>query len=605
MAINTATKAKSHNAGGGGGGGGGTAVSEGDSNSSPSPPPSPPPPPPPRHFGRRRSRSSKFRKDSFPAAAGVFLRWNFRYLLFLPLLYISGLIMCVGPFSTALLALGRGSVPGAVYRSHELFERLWPDITADNSTAIQLASVWQYKRRFKVQRPCPNSSIPATKRRYAWTGESSGASGYLIVNANGGLNQQRSAICNAVAVAGLLNAALVIPQFDFNRVWKDPSEFGDIYDLDRFISVLEKHVKVVKALPDEVMRKYDYNMTSIHTIRVPPWAPAKYYTGQIYPVLREHGVVRFAPFANRLAMSVPAHIQLLRCITNYKALRFALPVSTLAEKLVNRMVEKSTKNGGKYVSIHLRFEEDMVAFSCCIYDGGAAERYELASFREAEWKEKFKRKDREVNPGLNRIDGKCPLTPLEVGLLLRGMGFDNTTSIYIASGKIYQADRHLKPLLRMFPLLYFKETLATAEELAPFKGYSSRLAALDYTVCLYSEVFVTTQGGNFPHFLMGHRRFLFNGHAKTINPDKRKLAILLQEKTISWKGFKDEMQVVLEESDRKGMMVPRVKKINRKTSIYKYPLPECSCLQAQNSSHRLSNNHQGSDLLASQHKSTR
>ncbi|CAI0587240.1 unnamed protein product [Linum tenue] len=594
MAINTAAKPKSHNAGCGGG-----AVTDGDTNSSPSPPPSPPPPPPPsRHFGRRRSRSSKFRKDSFPAAA---LRCNFRYLLFLPLLYISGLIMCVGPFSTAILALGRASVPGAVYRSHELFERLWPDIIVDNSTAIQLPSVWEYKRRFKVQRPCPNSRELIC---FSSIAESSGSSGYLIVNANGGLNQQRSAICNAVAVAGLLNAVLVIPQFDFNHVWKDPSEFGDIYDPDHFISVLEKHVKVVKALPDEVMRKYDYNMTSIHTIRVPPWAPANYYMGQIYPVLREHGVLRFAPFANRLAMSVPAHIQLLRCITNYKALRYASPVSTLAEKLVNRMVEKSTRNGGKYVSVHLRFEEDMVSFSCCIYDGGAAEKYELASFREAEWKEKFKRKDREVNPGLNRIDGKCPLTPLEVGLLLRGMGFDNSTSIYIASGKIYQAERHLKPLLKMFPLLYFKETLATAEELAPFKGYSSRLAALDYTVCLYSEVFVTTQGGNFPHFLMGHRRFLFNGHAKTIKPDKRKLVVLLQEKTISWKGFKDEMQVMLAESDRKGLMVPRVKKINRKTSIYMYPLPECSCLQAQNSSHRLSN-HQGSDLLASQDKSTR
>ncbi|MCL7042292.1 hypothetical protein MKW94_013766, partial [Papaver nudicaule] len=62
-------------------------------------------------------------------------------------------------------------------------------------------------------------------------------------------------------------------------------------------------------------------------------------------------------------------------------------------------------------------------------------------------------------------------------------------------------------------------------------GYASRLAALDYTVCLYSEVFVTTQGGNFPHFLMGHRRFLY-GHAKTIKPDKSKLVLLLQNTSI-------------------------------------------------------------------------
>ena len=53
--------------------------------------------------------------------------------------------------------------------------------------------------------------------------------------------------------------------------------------------------------------------------------------------------------------------------------------------------------------------------------------------------------------------------------MLRGMGFGNDTSIYLASGKIYNADRNLAPLLEMFPLLQTKETLASDEELAPFK----------------------------------------------------------------------------------------------------------------------------------------
>jgi hypothetical protein len=60
------------------------------------------------------------------------------------------------------------------------------------------------------------------------------------------------------------------------------------------------------------------------------------------------------------------------------------------------------------------------------------------------------------------------------------------------------------------------------------------MAAIDYTVCLHSEVFVTTQGGNFPHFLMGHRRYLYGGHAKTIRPDKRKLALLFDNPNIGY-----------------------------------------------------------------------
>jgi hypothetical protein len=143
--------------------------------------------------------------------------------------------------------------------------------------------------------------------------------------------------------------------------------------------------------------------------------------------------------------------------------------------------------------------------------------------------------------------------------MLRGMGFNNKTAIFLASGKIYKSEKTMAPLLEMFPLLQTKETLASDEELAPFKvwvrsaiykllwnlwvlllmthcwqNFSSRMAAIDYSVCAYSEVFVTTQGGNFPHFLMGHRRYLYGGHSKTIKPDKRRLAILFDNPRIGY-----------------------------------------------------------------------
>ncbi|KAG4963545.1 hypothetical protein GYH30_040258 [Glycine max] len=540
------------------------------SSSSPSPPPSPR-----RHSGgprcRRRVRPEKNSSESRRLVAGIMARRSLRFFFLLPLVYISGLLMCVGPFSALI---GHTLLPGSRYRSHEIFHNLWHDIEGDNSSATELASVWKYKRKLREQKPCPN--LTALHREHF---VSPGLNGFLIVEANGGLNQQRSAICNAVAVAGLLNAILVIPQLEFHNVWKDPSEFGDIYDEDHFISTLDGYVKVVKELPEALMERHNYNMTNITNIRVQAWAPVSYYLGVVSPILQKEGVIRIAPFANRLAMSVPPHIQFLRCLTNYKALRFSSSISVLGKKLVYRMIEKSSRTDGKYIAVHLRFEEDMVAFSCCVYDGGKAEKLEMDSVREKGWRAKFKRKDRIILPDLNRVNGKCPLTPLEVGMMLRGMGFDNNTSIYLASGKIYHAERYLAPLIKMFPNLYTKESLATSDELAPFMGYSSQLAALDYTVCLSSEVFVTTQGGNFPHFLMGHRRFIYDGHAKTIIPDKRKLVVLLDDVSISWRAFKDQMEDMLTESDRKGIMVPRVRKINRKTSVYTYPLPECRCLQ--------------------------
>lgn len=53
-------------------------------------------------------------------------------------------------------------------------------------------------------------------------------------------------------------------------------------------------------------------------------------------------------------------------------------------------------------------------------------------------------------------------------MMLRGMGFDNNTSVYVAAGKIYKAEKYMAPLKRMFPRLETKDTLASPEELGPF-----------------------------------------------------------------------------------------------------------------------------------------
>lgn len=519
------------------------------------------------------------RRGSFLAGLFRGRRNILRYFLLIPLLYISGLITCVGPISAILR---HPPLPGSVYKSHQIFDKLWEQIQSDNSSVIELSNVWKFKRKLKEQKHCLDTTIRHHRGML-------GPDYYLIVDANGGLNQQRSSICNAVAVAGLLGATLVLPRFEFHNVWRDTSEFTDIYDANHFITTLKGHVNVVRELPEELMEKYD-NISNIRYLRVPAWASADFYLEEVQPVLQKRRVIRIAPFANRLAMNLPPQIQSLRCLANYEALRFSVPILTLARKLVNRMTENSSISDGKFVSVHLRFEEDMVAFSCCVYDG-VAEKLKMDSIREKGWGEKFKRKDRVIEPGLNRINGKCPMTPLEVGMMLRGMGFTNNTPIYLASGKLYQAERNLAPLRKMFPLLESKESLATPDELASFQGYSSRLAALDYMVCMFSEVFVTTQGGNFPHFLMGHRRFLFNGHAKTIKPDKSKFAVLLHNTSISWSAFKDEMKLMLAESDRKGIMVPRVRKSNRRNSLYSNPLPECRCLwESQNSTLKWTDN---------------
>ena len=58
--------------------------------------------------------------------------------------------------------------------------------------------------------------------------------------------------------------------------------------------------------------------------------------------------------------------------------------------------------------------QDMVAFSCCVYDGGDEEKKEMDVAREIGWRGKFTKRGRVIRPGVIRMNGKCPLTPLEV-----------------------------------------------------------------------------------------------------------------------------------------------------------------------------------------------
>ena len=109
------------------------------------------------------------------------------------------------------------------------------------------------------------------------------------------------------------------------------------------------------------------------------------------------------------------------------------------------------------------------------------------------------------NPDRQRRQGKCPLTPEEVGLMLRAMGYGSDVHIYVASGEVYGGERTLAPLKELFPNFHSKETIASKEELEPYSSFSSRMAALDFIVCDESDVFVTNNNGNMAKILAGRR----------------------------------------------------------------------------------------------------
>lgn len=108
------------------------------------------------------------------------------------------------------------------------------------------------------------------------------SNGYLLIAASGGLNQQRTGITDAVVVARILNATLVVPSLDHNSYWKDESDFADIFDVNWFISSLVKDVKIVKRVPEKIMRSME---KPPYTMRVPRRSTTEDYMELVLPIL--------------------------------------------------------------------------------------------------------------------------------------------------------------------------------------------------------------------------------------------------------------------------------------------------------------------------------
>ncbi|PIA65628.1 hypothetical protein AQUCO_00100856v1 [Aquilegia coerulea] len=309
----------------------------------------------------------------------------------------------------------------------------------------------------------------------------------------------RRDLCDGVGVARLLNATLVLPKFEVAAYWNESSGFADVFDADYFIQEMSGFVTVVKDLPAEIASRepvqVDCSKRKGHFD----------YTESVLPALLEHHYISITPAVSQRRDRYPLYAKAALCQACYKALRLTRALENKGSELLEAIPKP-------FLSLHLRFEPDMVAYSQCEYENLSAASMKAISAAQG---------DRKPWTGdaarVWRSRGKCPLTPNETAFILQTLGIPTNTTIYLAAG---DGLMEIGGLTSVYTNVFTKSTLLSGEDFTSMHGNTK--AALDYYVSINSDSYIATYFGNMDKMVSAMRAF--KGLFKTLFLNRRAFA---------------------------------------------------------------------------------
>lgn len=294
----------------------------------------------------------------------------------------------------------------------------------------------------------------------------------------------RRDFCDGVGVARLLNATLVLPKFEVAAYWNESSDFADIFDVDYFIQHMDGFVKVVKELPPEISSKEPFHVDC--SKRKGQFD----YVESVLPALLEHKYISLTPAMSQRRDRYPRFAKAALCQACYGALRLTRSLQKKAAELLEAIPKP-------FLSLHLRFEPDMVAYSQCEYRGlspTSMQAIEAARGDRKPWTGEVAR--------IWRRRGKCPLTPNETALILQALSIPTSTNIYLAAG---DGLMEIEGFTSVYTNVVTKSALLTGEDFTRMHGNTK--AALDYYVSINSDSYMATYFGNMDKMVAAMRAF--------------------------------------------------------------------------------------------------
>ncbi|KAI3775180.1 hypothetical protein L1987_49749 [Smallanthus sonchifolius] len=340
------------------------------------------------------------------------------------------------------------------------------DDTNDLEKNFAVNSDGQWEEEAATLRPCWSKSILE---------EPEESKGFVTFSLTNGPEYHVSQVTNAVLVARYLKATLVIPDIRGSEPG-DFRNFGDIYDIEKFVSSLKGVVKVVRTPHGELSSE------NIAVLRIPNRVTEDYIASNIEPVFKTKGNVRLATYFPSVNMKKPRipeseERNSVGCLAMFGTLKLQSEVQEVVDSMVDRLKTLSRKSGSEFVAIDLRL--DMLEQKGC--------------------------------QGSKKCYG-----PQEIAGFLKKLGIDKNSVVYLTQSRW---DSSLDSIKDFFPKTYTKEGIMPMDKKERFleSDSSEYEKVIDFYVCSESDVFVPAISGLFYANVAGKRIGL--GKTKIVVPD--------------------------------------------------------------------------------------
>ncbi|KAL6996134.1 arginine--tRNA ligase msr1 [Sarracenia purpurea var. burkii] len=295
--------------------------------------------------------------------------------------------------------------------------------------------------------------------------EAQNSNGFVTFSLTNGPEYHVSQIADAVVVARQVGATLVLPDIRGSKPG-DKRNFGDIYDVEKFIKSLDGIVSVAKHQPAEISTR------NLAVVRVPNRVTEDHIAEHIQPIFRTKGNIRLATYFPSVNMrkTQKSNIDSVACLAMFGTLELQPEVHEVVDSIIERLKTLSRKSDGQFIAVDLRVE--MLEKKGC--------------------------------QGSGATGAKSCYSPEEIALFLKKIGFDKDTTIYLTQSRW---DSSLDALKDFFPKTYTKEGIMPVDKKEKYLNSetSEYEKVIDFYICSQSDVFVPAISGLFYANVAGKR----------------------------------------------------------------------------------------------------